>query len=521
MNPQHPNETHSCWLENIEVPRFDSLNENLEVDVCIVGAGIGGLTTAYLCQQEGLKVCIVEDYEIASGQSGRTTAQFATALDDRYYEIQRMHGKKGAKLAAESHRAAISKVEKIIRAENINCEFEYVNGYLFDGKNSDLSNLKKEYEACLEAGMDEVEWIDDSPLPDWDHGPCLKFARQMQLHPGKYLSHLARLIVSRGGKIFSHTRAEKMVGGENAYVETRGGFRIDCSSIVVATNTPVNDVFAIHTKQAPYRTYVVAFSVPKGSVPKGLFWDTLDPYHYVRIEADPTSDVSEILIVGGEDHKTGQEPYPEKRFAKLEEWTKEHFVSAQDVLYRWSGQVMEPVDGMAYLGHNPLDRKNVYIITGDSGNGMTHATIGAMLITDQILNRLNPWEQLYNPSRVTLRSLSEFIKENANVAVQYTDWLSPKGREDLLNLPVGEGMVIRQGLHLLAAYKEHSGNFSFMSAACPHLQGVVVWNRVEKSWDCPCHGSRFDCQGRVIEGPANCDLKRFESSLPKEVDSTL
>lgn len=289
----------------------------------------------------------------------------------------------------------------------------------------------------------------------------------------------------------------------------------------MVTNTPVNDLFAIHIKQAPYRTYVMGFQIPKGSVYRALYWDILDPYHYIRLE-DADSETEEILIVGGEDHKTGQDDHPEHRFETLESWTRERFPLAGKILYRWSGQVMEPVDGMAYLGHNPMDRNNVYVITGDSGNGMTHSMIGAMLITDQIMSRENSWEELYNPSRISLRATPEFLKENVNVAVQYGDWLSVKSKPHFADLPPGEGTVFRDGVKMVAAYKDETGNMDFMSASCRHLAGIVAWNSVEKTWDCPCHGSRYDCRGKVIEGPSLKDLKKlndsYSASKSSEVD---
>jgi Rieske Fe-S protein len=299
-----------------------------------------------------------------------------------------------------------------------------------------------------------------------------------------------------------------MHGGKACYVKTKEGFRINCQSIVVATNTPVNDRLAIHTKQYPYRTYAMAFKIPEGKMQKALYWDTEDPYHYIRLESN------DVMIVGGEDHKTGQESYPESCFQRLESWVRSHFSFAGEVLYRWSGQVMEPMDGLGYLGHNPVDFDNVYVITGDSGNGMTHCTIGAMLITDQIMGRKNPWEELYKPSRISLRASTTFLKENLNMAAQYADWVTTESKDSLEDLAYGEGRVFRHGTQYIAAYRNDTGDYQTMTAVCPHLGGIVTWNSVEKSWDCPCHGSRFDCHGKVIEGPALSDLKRVDFEEP-------
>ena len=279
----------------------------------------------------------------------------------------------------------------------------------------------------------------------------------------------------------------------------------------MATNTPVNDWVTMHTKQAPYRTYVIAARLPAGSVEPGLYWDTPDPYHYIRLAyADGTGkDGKDWLIVGGEDHKTGQQDEdPEERLRCLEEWTRERFRMVEGVDYRWSGQVMEPADFMGFMGRNPGDRE-VYIITGDSGNGMTHTTIGAMIIADLVMGRENPWEKLYAPSRVNVHpeSALEFLKENLNVAGQYRKLVTPGQVSTPDEIPAGEGRVMRDGARKLAVYKDDAGALHVKSAVCTHLYCVVNWNPLEKTWDCPCHGSRFDPFGKVLNGPAIAPLK--------------
>lgn len=514
MNTLHAGESTSIWLDTKSMPEFPQLKENLKTDVCVVGGGIAGLTTAYLLMKEGKNVCVLESFELASGQTGRTTAHFTTVVDDRYFDLEKYHGAKGARLTAESHRGAIQKVEEIIQAEKIECEIQHIDGYLFAFGDKRPQILEREFEAAVRAGLTDVVLLEKAPLSSFNTGTCLRFPKQVEIHPLKYLDGLAKCILQGGGKIFTNTHVTHVKGGEKGIVETKHGFTVNCDSIVVATNTPINDLFAIHTKQAAYRTYVVAFRIPKDSIPKGLYWDTLDPYHYIRIESGSEFFAEDILIVGGEDHKTGQEDHPEFRYERLETWTREKFPMAGGIVYQWSGQVMETTDGLAFLGRNPLDYNNVYVITGDSGNGMTHCTIGAMLITDQIMDRKNPWEELYSPSRISLRATPKFFRENANVVAQYADWLTSKPQiSDLESLVAKEGLVIRDGLKITAAYKNENGMISLFSAACPHLGGVVHWNSAEKSWDCPCHGARFDCHGKVIEGPASSNLKLLDANF--------
>jgi Rieske Fe-S protein len=250
--------------------------------------------------------------------------------------------------------------------------------------------------------------------------------------------------------------------------------------------------------------------VPRNSVAKALFWDTPKPYHYLRIETLSNHDV---LIVGGEDHKTGQTEDFNKRYAALEEWTRERFPMAQTVEFQWSGQVMEPVDGLAFIGPNPLDEKNVFIATGDSGNGMTHGTIAGILLTDLITGRQNNWATLYDPSRKTLRALKDFVSESLNVALQYTDLVTPGEVHSVDEIKNGEGAIIRRGLKKVAAYRDESGRVYARSAVCVHLGCIVDWNQSEKTWDCPCHGSRYDAYGKVFQGPANRDLEPIQDDL--------
>jgi glycine/D-amino acid oxidase-like deaminating enzyme/nitrite reductase/ring-hydroxylating ferredoxin subunit len=511
----------SVWMATAEVPAQPALGENTETDVCIVGAGIAGMTTAYLLAREGKRVVVLDDGPIAGGMTQRTTAHLVNALDDRYYELERLHGEKGARLAAESHSAAIDLIESIISEESIDCDFERLDGYLFAPPNESKQQLEDELKAAHRAGLVEIEMVERAPIKDFDTGTALRFPRQAQFHPLYYLSGLAKAIRRDGGRIFTGTHASKIEGGERALVETSAGYTVTAGAVVVATNTPVNDRFVIHTKQAPYITYVIGARVPRGSVAKALFWDTPDPYHYVRLQSGPFEERDgegaaaeagdyDILIVGGEDHKTGQKDDANKRYAWLERWTRTRFPMIESIDFRWSGQVMEPVDGLAFIGRNPLDEPNVFIATGDSGNGMTHGTIAGRLLTDLIVGRENEWATLYEPSRITLRAGVEFAKENLNVAAQYTDLVTPGDVDSTDQIKPNDGAIIRRGLSKVAAYRDEQGALHERSAVCVHLGCIVNWNSKEKTWDCPCHGSRYDATGKVIQGPANRDLPIVE-----------
>jgi glycine/D-amino acid oxidase-like deaminating enzyme/nitrite reductase/ring-hydroxylating ferredoxin subunit len=493
-------------MATADTPSQSRLKESIRTDVCIVGAGIAGLTTAYLLAREGRSVVVLDDGLSGGGMTGRTTAHLTNAYDDRYLEIEKMHGEEGARLTAQSHTAAIEKISQISAAEKIDCDFEWLDGFLFCAPEHSVDLLDDELAASHRAGLNGVEKVARAPIESFDTGPALRFPRQAQFHPLKYLDGLVKAIMrdkGSAGRVFNQTHVTKIEGGAQAVIETSHGPVVKSEIVVVATNTPFNDRVAIHTKQAPYVTYVIGVRVPKNSVTRALYWDTGDPYHYLRLQREDDHDV---LIVGGEDHKTGQANDGAERFARLEQWTQERFPQSLEVEYRWSGQVMEPIDGLAFIGRNPLDGDNVYIATGDSGQGMTHGTIAGMLLSDLIQGRKNPWEDLYSPSRLRLKSLPEYAAENINVAGQYADYMTAGDIKSESELRPGEGAIMRDSVSKIAVRRDENGNVDKLSAVCPHLGCIVAWNSTEQTWDCPCHGSRFSASGRVYQGPANSDL---------------
>jgi glycine/D-amino acid oxidase-like deaminating enzyme/nitrite reductase/ring-hydroxylating ferredoxin subunit len=499
--------TTSIWMATANPRSPSPLKESIRTDICIIGAGIAGLTTAFLLGREGRSVVVLDDGMIGGGMTGRTTAHLTNAYDDRYVEIEKLHGAEASRLTADSHSAAIDKIAEIVSREKLDCNFEWVDGFLFGATPYAVDLLNDELAAAHRAGLTGVEKVARAPIESFDTGVALRFPRQAQFHPLQYLDGLARAIMRDGGLVFGQTHAQEIEGGAEARVETSHGPTVTAEVIVVATNTPVNDLVAIHTKQAPYVTYVIGVRVPKGSVTRALYWDTGDPYHYLRLQSENGHDV---LIVGGEDHKTGQENDGNERFARLEQWTRERFPQMGEVEYRWSGQVMEPVDALAYIGRNPLDDDNVYIATGDSGQGMTHGTIAGMLLTDLIQGRENKWEALYRPSRLRVKSLPEYASENINVAEQYADYVTAGDIKSESELKPGEGAIMREGISKIAVYRDDAGTVHKLSATCPHLGCVVAWNSIEQTWDCPCHGSRFSANGHVYQGPANSNLSEVE-----------
>lgn len=423
----------SSWYDEIPQPiKFDKLKRNISsselLDVAIVGGGIAGLSTAYLLSKSGKKVILFEDGYIGSGETGRTTAHITHALDDRYYNLEKLHGKEGAHIAAESHTAAINMLEAIVNEEKIDCDFEKLDGFLFLDSTDTKESLDDELEATHRAGIKSTEIISKVSNLSFDTGPCILFPNQAQFHPLKYLKGLSEAILSYGGKIYTATHVKDILPPNK--IKTSDGYTAFAKNIVIATNAPIIDkVSKIYEKQQAYRTYVIGARIKKDKVPHALYWDTgnqnsentVAPYHYVRIQRNGEYDSNyDLLIVGGEDHLTGNitdDRDLQQRYTNLESWTRNRF-PIEDIEFRWSGQVLEPKDGIAFIGHNPSDdeNKNVFIATGDSGNGITHGTIAGIILTDLILGKINPWVSLYNPSRVPREKLqgSENKKKDKN-----------------------------------------------------------------------------------------------------------
>lgn len=504
----------SYWTDAANLPPQNRLKNNLETEVVIVGGGLAGLSVAYCLSQSGKKVVLVEDGYIGSGETGRTTAHLVTALDDRYHDLEKTFGEDKTKLIAESHKVAIDFVEQTIKKENIDCGFERVNGYLFLHPSDNKDSIKNEFIAATKAGIEVLE-LDQVPGILREE-KCLCFLNQAQFHPLKYLDGLVKAIEQNGGKIYTGTHASKI---DHEGITTEQGFTVKAKHIVVATNTPVNNFFTMSLKQYAYRTYVIGALVKKDSLPKALWWDTGDhlsdanvpPYHYVRVH--PYNEQHDLLICGGEDHPIGDtsktEISEENRYELVEKWTRINF-PIEDVIYRWSGQVMEPMDGIAFIGRNPLDHDNIFIVTGDSGNGMTHCPFAGLLISDLINGVENKWEELYQPSRFTLKESLPVFKQLMHDFFSYMKQTPNfKGAEELSAIQNGEGKIMGLNEENVGVYRNNEGKLHIVSAQCTHVKCTLGWNSDELTWDCPCHGSRFTYEGKVINGPANRDLPSY------------
>jgi glycine/D-amino acid oxidase-like deaminating enzyme/nitrite reductase/ring-hydroxylating ferredoxin subunit len=493
---------------DVEVaPGAVPLPSDTECDVVIIGAGIAGISTAYELALEGSRVIVIDRGRIAGGITARTTAHLAPLCDDLTSAMIRLRGGEISRRFYESQAAAIDRIEEIQNRESVDCDFRRLDGYLFQALSADAQIIEDELDAVRKIGA-PVHRLVGVPFAHCEQQHVLRYPRQGTFHPLKYLSGLAAAIQTRGGTFHAGTAVESVEERDDGkvIVSTAGG-KVVAGAAVVTTNSPIMDRFALHTKMAPYRSYAMAFSIRRDAIPDALYWDTLDPYHYARLQ--PGDGGTDHLIVGGGDHKSGEADDAEVRFQALETWTRNLIPDAQEVTHRWSGQVLETIDYAGFIGRNP-GSSNIYVHTGDSGQGITHGVAGAMLNAALILGRECEWIDVYEPSRKTPAGIGNFIKENLTAVKNFAEYLAPGELHALSDLKAGRGAIIRQGSSKIAAYRDEAGKLYARSAACTHVGCHLHWNSFETCWDCPCHGSHFAFDGTPLNAPAVSPLAEIE-----------
>jgi glycine/D-amino acid oxidase-like deaminating enzyme/nitrite reductase/ring-hydroxylating ferredoxin subunit len=499
--------TVSVWSATEVAPDAVPLGQNEQVDAVVIGSGIAGLSVAYELATAGQKVAVLDRGRIGSGMTARTTAHVSSICDDYFSELIKLRGEDLARIFYQSQSAAIDRIQSIQEAEGIACDFRRLDGFLFPASGRHESDIRRELDAALKIGVD-VEKIRGVPFAGFSDAQALRYANQATFHPLKYLRGLVAGIRARGGALYADTIVEKIEETDGGVrVTTVSDFTVSAKSAVVATNSPINDRVALHTKQAPYRTYAMSFEIARDRIPDALYWDTEDPYHYVRLQ--PGEGRTDFLIVGGQDHKTGQANDAGARFAALAAWTERLVPDIGMETNRWSGQVIETVDYAGFIGRNPGDRR-VFVATGDSGQGITHGVVAGLLISDLILKGENPWRELYEPSRKTVGAIGDYLAENATAIRSFAEYIAPGEIDSIDRLRPGEGAVVREGFTKIAAFRDEDGTLYKRSAACTHIGCHVHWNSLERCWDCPCHGSHFAVDGTALNGPAVSPLAELE-----------
>ena len=489
----------SFWMDIDVAPNAGPMQGDRECDIVVIGSGIAGISTAYELAIEGQRVIIVDRGKIAGGTTARTSAHLAPLCDDLTSAMIGLRGEEISRLFYESQAAAVDRIEEIQKRERIDCDFRRLDGYLFQALNTDSKIIDDELDAVRTVGA-PVHRLVGVPFKHCEHQHVLRYPRQATFHPLKYLKGLAAAIERKGGVFYSDTIVQQIEEqGDGVVRVPTGSGTITARAAVVASNSPIVDRFALHTKMAPYRTYAMAFSIKRGAIPDALYWDTLDPYHYVRLQ--PGEDQTDFLIVGGADHRSGEADDADLRFEALEAWTRNLIPAAKEVTHRWSGQVLDTIDYAGFIGRNP-GNANVYVHTGDSGQGMTHGVAGALINSALIRGEVARWAEVYEPSRKTLSGIGNFLRENLTTVKNFAEYLAPGELSSVNDLKPGHGAIIRQGISKIAAYLDETGTLHARSAACTHMGCHLHWNSFETCWDCPCHGSHFAVDGSVLNAPA-------------------
>jgi glycine/D-amino acid oxidase-like deaminating enzyme/nitrite reductase/ring-hydroxylating ferredoxin subunit len=509
-------QSHSIWKETGR-PSFPRVSQSSHYDVLIIGAGITGLSAALLLKEAGRKVCVIERGRIGSGDTGSTTAHLTLVTDVRLRDLVKTFGKEDAQLVWLGGAAAIDAIEHIVARHSINCRFRRVPGFLHASLDRDASDdrdtsneqneLRDESELMRELGF-EAAFLDQVPIVK---RPGIRIPNQAKFHPLDYLSALARAVDGDGSSVFEHSNVDDFDADTNAALV--GPHKIICDYLIIATHVPLMGKAGLigstilQTKLASYSTYVIGGRVPGGRLPEALFWDTSDPYNYLRVDA---LDSHDYIIFGGEDHKTGQETDTESHYARLETRLRELLPEIR-IDHRWSGQIIETNDGLPYIGETA---ERQFALTGCAGNGMTYSTLGALMARDRVLGRDNPWSDLFSVGRAKIRGgLWSYLRENLDFPAYFLrDRLAHPDNDSLEELAPGEGTVLKLDGKRIACARDDKDGLTQVSAVCTHMGCLVRWNSAEQTWDCPCHGSRFRPDGSVLAGPAESPLEAFNPS---------
>lgn len=490
----------SPWQLITEKPGIaDEPNQPTVYDCLVIGAGITGLTAALLLQSQGKRTVIAEAHTVGFGTTGGTSAHINTFADASYKDVESDFGEKNAELFARAIGESIELIKENIRSYQVECDFEEKPGYVYAESEEQAKELDDIYQASLRAGVN-VSHSQHAPTPV-PHQRALQFGGQAQFHPLKYLQGLQKAYLAAGGIILEHTLIEKLTSENDMHIAMPANIR--ARNVIYATHMPPN-INVFNFKCAPYRSYVIAVKLEGANYPDALIYDMQEPYHYVRTHV---IDGQPLLLIGGNDHKTGHE-VRENSFHELEKYARKYYdISSID--YKWSSQYYVPVDGLPYVGQLPLADKGIYCATGYNGNGMMLGSISGKILSDMVLGRENIYADLFSPSRIKpVAGFTEFVAENADVAYHFVaDRLAIASADTFSQIAPDSGEVLEIDGKKIAAYRDKDGVVHALSPVCTHAGCIVSWNNAEKTWDCPCHGARYDIDGTVLTGPATKKLQ--------------
>ncbi len=494
----------SLWQDSVTA--FEPQNNSAETnfDVAIAGGGITGITTALLLQKAGKKCIVFEAYNLCFGTTGGTTAHLNTLLDNPYSTIIKNFGKENAQLVAQACKNAIELVKSNIDEYNIDCGFENASAYLFAQTDKQVKELKDIHDACREVN---VKALYTNKLPvDIEYKKVMVVDGQAKFHPVKYVHALAKAFEDAGGVILQECRVEDVEENNSVQIATTKG-NFQANVLIYATHIPPG-VNLLHLRCAPYRSYAMAVTLKNKNYPADLIYDMYDPYHYIRSQKINNKT---YLIVGAEDHKTGHVENTNECFLKLEAYLRKYF-DVDEVVNKWSSQYFEPADTLPYIGHLPGHDGNILVASGYGGNGITYSHVAAVTLRDIVSNKDNPLIKLFDPNRIKpVAGFVSFISHNADVVKQFIGkWFEHEKLKELADLAAGEGKVVKYEGETIALYKDENGGLHALNPVCTHLKCSVAFNVAEQTWDCPCHGARYNTNGFVVTGPASMGLENIE-----------
>jgi len=491
-------ETHrSFWIASTLQSNYPALTEDLHVDVAIVGGGLVGITAAMLLKRAGKRVAVLEAGRLAESVSGHTTAKVTSLHQLVYASLLKEIGEEKARLYGESNEAAIAQIAALVSEEHIDCDFARKDAYTFANDPKQVDAVRAEVEAAQKLGL-PASYVTETPLP-FDVLGAVKFSNQAQFHPRKYILSLAGKIHGDGSAIYEHTRVNGVDGENPCRVQTENRHTVTAQDVIVATHLPILDQGLFFAKTYPKRSYLIGARIDPAKVPDGMFIGTGKNYRSIR--ATPTDEGGAVLLIGGEGHKVGEASDTQERFERLATYARETF-GIETVDFYWSTQDMVSFDQLPFIGKLTPINQHIYVATGFSLWGMTKSTLSAMILSDLILGKPNPWANLYDATRPMPFVTQDSIKNNLDVGAR---WIGDR-LKGLFDSPErvsrGEGRLVTVNGKKVAAYRDEAGELHQVSAVCPHLGCIVAWNAAEKSWDCPCHGSRFTPEGEILHGPA-------------------
>ncbi|ERJ12761.1 FAD-dependent oxidoreductase [Haloplasma contractile] len=509
MNPNNQ----SMWLNSIKKKDYPPLSQKHETDLVIVGGGITGITLAYLLKKEQINFTLVDANEFFSKTTAHTTAKITSQHSLIYDELINTFGEDKARLYAESNEQAIDLIESIIKELDIKCNFERLPAYVYTDDESETKKIKKEVEAAKRVGID-ASLETDIGLP-FDILNAVKFNNQAEFHPLKYLVALLQQIDDGNTPLFEHTLIESLKEEEieedgitykKNILTTHQGHEIHAKKVVIASHFPFYDGFGLYfTKLIPTRSYIVCAET-KRKLPKGMYISSKKPIRSLRTHK---SNDKEYILFAGENHKTGHSPNTEDHYSNLINFGNTHF-NITSTPYKWSTQDYYTLDHVPYIGNLTEKHDTIYVATGYGKWGMTNSTVAAILLKDLLTNKDNPWTSLYTPSRATtLESAKNFVAQNLHVAKEFIKGKVTPGSLNI-DLEIDESKVISIKGKSYGAYKDKNGDVYIRDITCTHLGCECMWNQAERTWDCPCHGSRYDYTGKVVDEPALKHLKPLE-----------